>query len=63
MATIGEVARRLGVSSDSIRRWEDEGKIPKPRRTCGGWRTYTDSEIDELKKAVAQHVEGKQTRG
>lgn len=63
MATIGEVARRLGVSPDSIKRWEDEGKIAKPRRTCGGWRIYSDNEIKQLLRILEQQVGTKHSQG
>lgn len=44
---IGPTARILGVSVDTIRRWESEGKI-KGRRTAGGQRRFPQSEIDRL---------------
>jgi len=52
MITIGEVSRRLGISPDTLKRWESDGKIPKPRRTCGGWRTYSDDDLREIRRAM-----------
>lgn len=44
---IGTAARMLGVSIDTVRRWEDTGKITG-RRTAGGQRRFPRSEIDRL---------------
>ena len=49
---IGEAARSLGVSLDTIRRWEREGKIVGIR-TPGGQRRFPRSEIDRLLGAAA----------
>ncbi len=37
---IGVLARRYGVSAESIRNWERQGLIPPARRTPGGHRRY-----------------------
>lgn len=52
MVPIGEAARQLGVSVDTIRRWEREGKITSSR-TLGGQRRFTSSEIDRARAEVA----------
>ena len=44
---IGDTSRQLGVSIDTLRRWEREGKITSVR-TPGGQRRYARSEIDRL---------------
>lgn len=49
-----EVARRLGVSSRTIRLWADAGKI-KCRRTFGGHRLFAESEIDRVLKLLASN--------
>lgn len=48
MLTIGQLARRLGISSFTLKRWEERGEIPKPRRTIGGWRIYSEEEASRL---------------
>lgn len=52
MLTIGELARRLGVSADTLKRWEENGKIPKPRRTIGGWRIYSEDEVKRIERML-----------
>lgn len=42
---IGEAARLAGVSIDTLRRWEREGKL-SATRTFGGQRTYSSAEIE-----------------
>ena len=40
MMKVGEVARRAGVSVDTIRHYEKLGLVPGVIRTDGGFRTY-----------------------
>jgi len=63
MITIGEIARQLGVSADTLKRWEDQGKIPKPQRTIGDWRIYSDDEANQLKGILKQQVGMRHKRG
>ncbi|HEX6977337.1 MAG TPA: MerR family DNA-binding transcriptional regulator [Patescibacteria group bacterium] len=46
--TIHEAARKLGVSVDTLRRWEKKGKITS-ERTEGGHRRYSLEEIENIK--------------
>ncbi|MFA6454179.1 MAG: MerR family DNA-binding transcriptional regulator, partial [Microgenomates group bacterium] len=46
---IGEAARYLKVSIDTLRNWEDQGKI-SPSRTTGGQRKYLLSDLDKIKQ-------------
>jgi molybdopterin-binding protein len=43
----GEAARLLGISIDTLRRWDSEGRI-KTRRDAANKRVISDSEIDRL---------------
>lgn len=43
---IGDVARRAGVSVDTIRYYEREGLIPSAERDHGGRRVYDGSILD-----------------
>ena len=40
LVTIGEAAKYLGISTQTLRRWERTGKISKVFRTTGGQRRY-----------------------
>ncbi|KPJ70706.1 hypothetical protein AMJ51_01190 [Microgenomates bacterium DG_75] len=44
---IGEAAKYLGISKDTLRRWENAGKI-KPQRSPTNRRYYTKEQLDEL---------------
>ncbi len=46
---IGEVAKLSAVSSKMIRRYEEEGIIPKAGRSLAGYRMYTEKDIHILK--------------
>jgi excisionase family DNA binding protein len=43
--TIGDAARILGVSVDTVRRWSDEGRVPVVVLPSGH-RRYRRSDID-----------------
>lgn len=47
---IGEAASILGVSVDTLRRWEKEGKLT-PQRTDGGHRRYRRADLKPLVKS------------
>jgi len=48
--SIGEVAKILEVSPQSIRLWEKMGFIPSPRRTLTNRRLYTDEDVSAIKR-------------
>lgn len=52
---IGEAAKRLQVSPDSLRKWEQKGWI-SPHRTPGGHRRYVESDL--VKKFITQPPKG-----
>jgi MerR family copper efflux transcriptional regulator len=49
--TIGEVARRVGVPSKTIRFYEAQGVIAPPARTEAGYRLYSATDIRRLRLA------------
>jgi hypothetical protein len=51
---IGTLAKRIGRSSLTIRRWERTGVIPSPSFRRGRWRMYTNDEIDLLASLVEE---------
>ena len=46
---IGEVSQKSGVNSKMIRRYEEEGIIPKAGRSLAGYRTYSENDVHILR--------------
>jgi MerR family copper efflux transcriptional regulator len=46
--TIGAVAKRTGLSTKTIRFYEDEGLVPAPRRGDSGYRLYSEADVQRL---------------
>ncbi len=51
MLRIGYIAALVGVSVDTIRKWEQRYSYPQPTRTKGGTRLYTQSDLEGLLEA------------
>jgi MerR family mercuric resistance operon transcriptional regulator len=47
--TTGALAKRGGVNLESIRFYEREGLLPKPPRTAGGYRVFSDQDLRRVK--------------
>lgn len=45
---IGEVAARTDLSLRSLRHWEEVGLVAPSGRTEGGFRLYTESDVDKI---------------
>ncbi len=45
---IGEVAERTGLSLRTIRHYEDVGVVTPSARSKGGFRLYTESDVERL---------------
>lgn len=48
MHQIGEAAAQTGLSLRTIRFYEEVGLVPPSGRTAGGFRLYTDEDIERL---------------
>lgn len=46
---IGELARRVDVSTKTIRYYEDIGVLPQPERAPNGYRDYGEDAVDRLR--------------
>ena len=44
----GEIARRAGVSADTLRHYERRGLVAKPRRLANGYRAYPPEALDRV---------------
>lgn len=45
---IGEVARRSGISTKTLRYYEDIGLLDEPARSASGYRHFEDGVLDRL---------------
>jgi len=51
----GEVASSLGISKQTLIKYEQKTIFPKPRRNnLNGWREYTVEELAKLKKIMGR---------
>lgn len=46
---IGDIARRAGVSRDTIRHYERLGLLPRAERTAGGYRQYSETAVARIR--------------
>jgi len=51
-------AERVGISEGLLRAWERRYGVVKPRRTAGGYRAYTDEDVEVLRRIKALTEEG-----
>lgn len=49
MHQIGEVVEAVALSSRTIRHYDDVGLVPPSGRSRGGFRLYTDDDIERLR--------------
>ena len=47
--TRSEVAKRAGVSRETVRYYEKRGLIPSPSRTAAGYRQYTEEYVERIR--------------
>lgn len=55
---ISELAERTGIASGTLRMWEQRYGFPSPERTSGGWRRYSDEDVNVLRRVVAYRERG-----
>jgi MerR family transcriptional regulator, copper efflux regulator len=46
--SIGKVSKQTGLSTKTIRFYEDEGLVPRPRRSESGYRLYSEADVLRL---------------
>ena len=49
---IGELARRVGVSADTVRFYERSGWLPRASRRSNAYRDYEDADLEHLRLLV-----------
>jgi DNA-binding transcriptional MerR regulator/methylmalonyl-CoA mutase cobalamin-binding subunit len=55
---IKAVARLTGVAADTLRRWESRYNILSPQRSTGGYRMYSQRDVDTIRWLKARVEEG-----
>lgn len=46
--TVGEVAKRIGISARTVRYYEELGLMAPAERSKGGFRLYTEADLERL---------------
>lgn len=54
--TVKEASRILGVNPETLRRWDNAGKLKTKRHPMNNYRIYDPAEVEALRKAI---LEGK----
>lgn len=57
LLTSEDAAAVLGISSQTLRKWESTGKVIPAHKTAKGHRRYTKQQITEIKKQQMQDAE------
>jgi DNA-binding transcriptional MerR regulator len=52
------VLKETGIAADTLRAWERRYGLPKPQRTAGGHRLYSQHDIELIKWLMARQAEG-----
>jgi DICT domain-containing protein/predicted DNA-binding transcriptional regulator AlpA len=58
LLTIGQMARRTGVSVPTLRAWEDRHGFPRPTRLGSGHRRFTETDCDVVEQVVRLRAAG-----
>jgi DNA-binding transcriptional MerR regulator len=49
---IGELAQRIGVSTDTVRFYERAGWLPRPERRANAYREYAETDVEHLRLLI-----------
>jgi DNA (cytosine-5)-methyltransferase 1 len=63
LLTVGEAAAHLGVSRDSLRRWDRAGKLKARRHPITHYRLYLRTDLDRFLKSLLGHETEKERDG
>src|ERR687889_1673442 len=58
MLRIGELSRRLGVSDHVLRAWERRYGLLRPVRSTGGFRLYSEADLNRVRRMQAHLARG-----
>jgi excisionase family DNA binding protein len=60
---VTDAARYLGVSANTLRSWDQQGKLPARRHPLNGYRLYERGELDELLRSLHASVQAEERHG
>lgn len=52
VVTIKEAAKVLGISEQTLRRWDKAGKFRARRHPINGYRLYTQRQLDKMRSLI-----------
>jgi MerR family transcriptional regulator, light-induced transcriptional regulator len=58
LLSISEVSRRTGIPVAGLRNWEQRYGLPRPQRSPGGQRRYTEADCDLLTEVLRRRAAG-----
>jgi excisionase family DNA binding protein len=58
MLTVKAAAEMLGVSAQTLRRWDRSGKLPARRHPINGYRLYPRQSVLTLKRRILKGSQG-----
>src|ERR1700685_1737135 len=58
LLSISEVSRRTGIPVAGLRNWEQRYGLPRPHRSPGGQRRYTEADCDLLAEVLRSRAGG-----
>src|SRR6478672_6000386 len=58
LLTIGQLAQRVGISTDVLRAWERRYGLLTPQRTQAGYRLYSSDDVRLVRRVVALRDQG-----
>jgi len=54
---IGRVAKRVGVSEETLRRWEAVGLIPQAQRQfINKWRVWEEEDVKKIERVAIERA-------
>jgi excisionase family DNA binding protein len=52
MIRVGQAAKQLGVSKETLRNWDKSGRLVATRHPVTGYRYYRQKDLDEFLRSV-----------
>lgn len=59
LLSVSEAAQKLGVSTQTLRRWDKSGKFPSQRHPINNYRVYTEEQVNLFLQGLGSSSESK----